>query len=138
MVWACLNCNSQNYNHLVYDCIIPNYDKLQQFISDKNLSIDSLNEDAKAKYESAPRWNRRQCQKVKPLKLINVTFQSHTNKIGAWRNIIDCTEPDIIVSTETWLKTDIHDAELELDDYAVFRKDRAQDIGSEVSGSAGN
>ena len=32
---------------------------------------------------------------------------------------IECTEPDNIIATETWLKPEIHDAELEMEDYSI-------------------
>ena len=46
--------------------------------------------------------------------------------------MIECSEPDIIVATETWLKPEIFTAELELDDYNVYRRDRPSGVGGGV------
>ena len=90
---------------------------------------DSLDEDAKPKYESSPKSKKRHRQTNKPLRLINVNCQSIPSKLGAWKNMIECSEPDIIVATETWLKPEIFTAKLELDDYNVYRRDRPSGVG---------
>ena len=46
--------------------------------------------------------------------------------------MIECSEPDIIVATETCLKPEIFTAELELDDYNVYRRDRPSGVGGGV------
>ena len=36
-------------------------------------------------------------------------------------------KPDIVIGTETWLKDDIKNTELGLNDYEIYRKDRPMD-----------
>ena len=39
---------------------------------------------------------------------------------------------NIIVATETWLNNYIYDAELEMNEFAVYRKDRQHSMGGGV------
>ena len=63
---------------------------------------------------------------------MNVNCQSLVSKVGAMRNLITSHQPDIIVATETWLTKDIYSAELELDEYTIYRRDRSNKIGGGV------
>ena len=38
--------------------------------------------------------------------------------------MIECSEPNIIIATETWLKPETYTTEHELGDYSVYRRDR--------------
>ena len=100
--------------------------------NDSLIGIDPLDDNAMPKHESSPKSKRKTRQKDKPLRLINVNCQSLSSKIGAWKNMIECSEPDIIIATETWLKPEIYTAELELGDYSVYRRDRPAQSGGGV------
>ena len=39
-------------------------------------------------------------------------------------NLVESTEPDIVLGTESWLSSDIHDSECFQSGYSVYRKDR--------------
>ena len=139
VVWYCLSCNTQNYTQVAFSCAANAtnhnpYSTLDTSEDSADHSIDSLDERALPKYMSSPNPKSRPLHrpKWKPIRLINVNCQSIPSKIGAWKNLIDCTEPDIVVATETWLKPDIHNAELEMDEYAVYRRDRRNNIGGGV------
>jgi len=59
---------------------------------------------------------------------LNVNCQSIVNKAPLFHNLIDSTKPDIIIATETWLNSGMHDAEFfNLDHYTVHRRDRITD-----------
>ena len=59
--------------------------------------------------------------KERPLRIIDVNYQSLASKKGAWRNLLEITKPDIIIATETWLNSSISDAELKCDDFIIYR-----------------
>ena len=59
-----------------------------------------------------------------PLTILNVNCQSVKSKVPQFLNIIESTEPGIILGTESWLSLDIHDSECFQSGYSVYRKDR--------------
>ena len=50
--------------------------------------------------------------KKRKLRLLNANFQSITDKKGSFQNLVDSTDPDIIVGTETWLTNNQKDGEI--------------------------
>ena len=90
-----------------------------------SISIDSLDENRRPLGTSSPTKYKPSRAKGRPLRIINVNCQSLTGKKGAWSNLLETTKPDIIIATETWLNSGISDAELECDDFIIYRKDRA-------------
>ena len=59
-----------------------------------------------------------------PLTILNMNCQSVKSKVPQFLNFIESTEPDIILGTESWLSSDIHDSECFQSGYSVYRKDR--------------
>ena len=57
--------------------------------------------------------------------VLNANFQSLWHKRVELCNLALETKSDIIVGTETWLTGDVKNSELLLDDYDVYRRDRA-------------
>ena len=52
-----------------------------------------------------------------------------TVKVNELHNMIQSTDPDIIMCTESWLNSTILDGEIFQDDYSVIRKDRTSGKG---------
>jgi hypothetical protein len=73
--------------------------------------------------------------KKKPLKILNVNCQSVIPKKGEFQNLVDSTNPDIVVATETWLEDGVHlDGEIgEVNkfssQYKIYRRDRKDGYG---------
>ena len=65
----------------------------------------------------------------KPLKIINVNFQSIKNKTAELGNFISTYDPDILIGTETWLNHTITDNEIFPPGYSLLRKDRHDGYG---------
>ena len=70
-----------------------------------------------------------QRQAHKPLKIININFQSIKNKTAELGNFISVSDPDILIGTETWLNQTITDNEIFPPGYSLLRKDRQDGYG---------
>ena len=70
-----------------------------------------------------------QRQGHKPLKIININFQSIKNKTAELGNFISVSDPDILIGTETWLNQTIADNEIFPPGYSLLRKDRQDGYG---------
>ena len=60
----------------------------------------------------------------KPLVLFQVNCRSIYSKASEFCNLVDTYNPDITISTESWLPEDIGSTELFRDDFTTFRRDR--------------
>lgn len=58
------------------------------------------------------------------MQFIAVNCQSYISKQGAFKNLVECSKPDIIVATVTWLDSSVANTELELHNFTIFRTDR--------------
>lgn len=123
VAWICSICNIDNDSLRLFPsaCDSPNNSKNSELF---NISIDSLEDHSLPKYQSSPIKYVHTRTAMKPLRIINVNCQSLLNKLGEWRNLLDTTEPDIIIATETWLTESVRSTELECDGYTIYRRDR--------------
>ena len=58
------------------------------------------------------------------LVLLQVNSRSILNKFLEFWKLVDTCNPDVIISTESWLREEINDAEVFRDDYTTFRRER--------------
>ena len=61
------------------------------------------------------------------LRLLEIKFQSITNKSADLQMAIDSSQPDIIIGTKIWLTKDMNSSEFIPNDFEVFRRDRGSD-----------
>ena len=136
VVWVCTNCNSKNYTTSLFDYARDSLGKSshtnQYSLLPDDTSLDSLDESVMPKCESSPKTRKPSRQKGQPIRLINVNCQSLSSKGGAWKNLLDSCKPDIVIATETWLNIGIGDAELEMENYQIYRRDRETGHGGGV------
>ncbi len=57
-------------------------------------------------------------------KILMLNACSLMNKIGELITIVQTYKPHIVAITEAWLHDQINDAEIAINDYHIFRKDR--------------
>ncbi|KAK3092025.1 hypothetical protein FSP39_024520 [Pinctada imbricata] len=66
-------------------------------------------------------------------KIISLNLQSLRAKKASLHNLVDSSQPDIIVGTETWLKSDVHNSEFCPPGYSVrSRRDRPDGYGGVI------
>jgi hypothetical protein len=58
-----------------------------------------------------------------------VNFQSAKNKKAEICNLIDSTDADVIIGTETWMRPEVNSAEIFPENYKIYRKDRKDGYG---------
>ena len=63
------------------------------------------------------------------LRTLVINFQSIRNKKAEFLNLLESSNPDIVVGTETWLKPSEFSSEFFPSSYTIFRKDRPNGFG---------
>ena len=133
--WYCSSCQAPNFSSRISICESSNFDSL--FNPFDSLSPSKHSHIQKSYFEpsshptkplltSTP--NPKKKSNHKPIKndisILNANFQSLWKKRVELSNLASDTKSDIIVGTETWLKADIKNSELLLDEYDIYRRDR--------------
>ncbi|CAG2235098.1 unnamed protein product [Mytilus edulis] len=62
--------------------------------------------------------------KTIPIKMLTVNFQSIKSKQGQVKNLVESTQPDIVLGTETWIDPTITDNQIFPPNYHIYRNDR--------------
>ena len=129
VAWNCIVCNCPNYTTQCYDLFFTTSNRFsvlserESMLSDT--SISSTPTRMKPVHVSTPsRAETATATERKPLRLLNINFQSIKTKQDQLRNLIDSTKPDIIIGTETWIDDSITDNQIFPPGYQLFRKDR--------------
>ena len=124
VVWRCAICDAANYSTIAFDLF--GLDRSHSHSLPISLTDSTLNDDGfNPIHSSTPtRANQQNKQLNRPLRLLNVNFQSVTGKVASIKNLIDSTKPDIILGTETHLDHTILSREFLPSNYNTFRLDR--------------
>ena len=69
--------------------------------------------------EKAHRMDLSKC-----LRILQVNFRRILNKIKEFKSLVDATNADVIVGTESWLKNDINSREIFPGGFTIYRRDR--------------
>ena len=144
--WVCCNCGLPNFNSSFFsddDFTHPNpfsplngsHSLLNEYNIDavpiatsspKNSSCPSGAE------SSSYRLSRQNSGPSRAFKVVVMNCQSVKNKIKEFENLIESTNPDIILVTESWLNSSILDGEVVPENYSLIRKDRSSGKGGGV------
>ena len=124
-LWHCDLCGNHNYSTTMFDLHGVGHEENHTNSRLNNSDIGSVNSDFMPYHSSTPSKRSRENKfQSRPLRLLNVNFQSITSKKAETLELLDRIKPDIIIGTETWLKSDIKDSELLTHKYKIYRKDR--------------
>ncbi len=139
---TCMNMSSTVYeslHNISWHCISCSISQLTSSLpsSPTRTSISTNNSFSSLDTSTSPTNNRLASQPTttlqrhahKPLKIINVNFQSIKNKTAELGNFISTYDPDILIGTETWLNHTITDNEIFPPGYSLLRKDRHDGYG---------
>ncbi|CAC5405350.1 unnamed protein product [Mytilus coruscus] len=131
--------NQQRITHQTQDiaryttlCKIKN---LAQIIQNVELNVDIrlcnklVNIAERYSTQKSKKGKQKQNKKGNNTKIVVVNFQSIKNKKEELLNMIDTSNPEIILRTETWLRPDILSSEIFPPQYSVYRKDRTDGYG---------
>ena len=156
LVWyhiECQNIHSLQYadmdrSSVMWDCqhcMMPNFSPDTITLSESNINLDDTSgtfttsstsgspgqPQATSSPDPSSATSRGRKNKNAPthLKVLNVNAQSILDKKARFQNLVDSTDPDIVIMTETWLKPDKADGEIGeagrfACEYDIHRRDR--------------
>ena len=124
-LWFCDLCKNHNYSKTMFDLYGVDQENSESSQDTSQSSIPSLNGHFTPGHVSTPtRQSTKNKFRSRPLRVINVNFQSMVGKRAETLELIDRLKPDILIGTETWLTSQVSDGELLTKDFQIFRKDR--------------
>ena len=131
--WVCTTCGSPNHSVSVAQTPLSSLESVNSFSilsSDPDLeSIDSGSETERGNPSGSPHIAKKQAPGLRHamLKVLNINFWSLNNPQtrDEFHTLLDQTNPDIVIGSETWLNSDINNAEIVPDDmgFEMFRRD---------------
>ena len=118
VLWFCDICGNNNYSLTMFDLHGVEEETTNEF------SFASGDEFKPFHASTPTRQNQQEKFRNRPLRIVNINFQSLCGKKAESIEMIDRLKPDIIIGTETWLKPEVSDSELFTPQYQVYRQDR--------------
>ncbi len=140
VAWDCIICNRPNFSSICYDLPSATSNRFETLSSLSTSDNSSLMGDImsptrmpdKPTHSSTPDKKKHTSQNSKPLRFLNVNFQSIKKKQAQVIHLIDSMKPDVVIGTETWLDSTIRDSEFFPAGYKLYRKDRVNQGGGGV------
>ena len=133
--WYCCKCGLPNFSTTLFDTMC--FDDSNQF---SPLSTTPVTWDPGNRHRQSISLfftkNQKKSQRATkngrndiPLKVAVVNCRSIAKKKPELLNLLQATQADVIIGTESWLTDSISDSEICPPGYTMFRKDRASGIG---------
>ena len=142
VTWECVQCGLPNFSTSLFDSDI--FDSTNPFesltspcseTSGLNLSFSAPTATSSPKnqnttgHQSDNLSAHTSARKDIPLRILVLNCQSVCNKKPQLESIIDSTNPDIVIGSESWLNSSITSASVFPAGYVVYRRDRPGDGG---------
>ena len=119
--WVCLTCGARNHSVSVLD------NNLASFASSNSFNTLSDSTSRSSVSSAGQRTNSHRLGKA-TLKVLNLNARSikPQDKLDQFHAMLDLYSPDVVTCTESWLTSDIYNAEVIPDSlgYTIFRRDR--------------
>ena len=137
--WFCNKCESPNGLNSIYQSVhIDSISSKNSLLNSTNFSENgnsSLNNLGSPIASSSPKKGGKYKIKrnINSLRVLTVNFQSARSKSHETALLIESSNPDIIIGTETWLKPEIYDSEVIPPSYTLYRNDRADGYGGSIT-----
>ena len=104
--WSCLNCGLPNFCTSLFENSISFMESSNSFsVLDDSLTPTTSTPAKLSKHFAKKRIPRK-------LKILNLNLQSIVNKVQEFHCLLDIENPDIVVGTESWLRSDIANSEV--------------------------
>ena len=104
--WYCCNCGIPNFNTSLFEDFLPSSsDSLHTSRSSESSDgsvLDTSNIGLPIS-TSFPTSRKRQPLSKRKLRIVSINFQSLRSKKAAFWSMLEYTDPDIILASETWL-----------------------------------
>ena len=129
--WHCIICNNTNYSTIAFSL-----HGLSDTHTSSSLGLDSsISSTFNPLHTSTPtRASKQDKQPRRPLRFITINFgqQGLVGKQAQLEVLVQCTRPDIIFGTESWLTSEHTDAEMFPSGYTIYCRDRTNKKGGGV------
>ena len=117
VIWNCTQCDMPNYSSTAFDLFDIEQEEFE--------SMCALDPDFNPLHTSTPTRAHKQSKHIKrPLRIININCEGVTGHKEEFQNLIQSTKPDIILGTESWLKSKHKTSEYFPENFIVYRRDR--------------
>ncbi|XP_045210521.2 uncharacterized protein LOC123561924 [Mercenaria mercenaria] len=147
--WQCLKCGLPNFASSLFESssIVDSENSISNTSTDVSdiqsptttiqHPLFSSTPSGKSRHASSAHSNRapkqiRRKQNIQHLKIITPNCQSVKSKNLGFQVMMSTVKPDIVLGTESWLKSHIKNSEVFPPDYKVYRKDRKRRTGGGV------
>ena len=129
-VWICASCGLPNFSSSLFSSFNLSTSNSFSCLSDSSLS--SVGSPAPSREPLATSTPKRggppkkapQTTKQTNLRVLMVNCQSICNKVQEFHHVLESTQPDIVLGTDSWLNPSIANSEIFPPDYTAFRNDR--------------
>ena len=143
--WECLQCGLPNFSSAVFgSSTILNTENSFSVLGSTHSRLSSVGSPGVPLAASSPKppsnEQRKKQHQPRYLKVLNINCQSIVNKKAEFQNIMDSTDADIVIATETWLTEGKHqDGEIGIagdfsSAFKIYRKDRKDGHGGVLIG----
>ena len=128
IAWDCIVCDCPNYSSVCFDHITTTSNRFS-VLSETSMLSPLPTEKFRPAHASTPDNTKRHKARQVPLKLLVVNFQSIKSKQGPVKNLIESTNADIIIGTETWIDPTVTNNQIFPSYYDIYRRDRNMNGG---------
>ena len=125
-LWDCIRCDCPQYSSTCFDLHQASTSNSFEGLNSNSDLLDTppRSSTLRPAHSSTPTRAIKPRAATKPLRVLNINFQSIKSKQPQVYNLLDSTAPDVVIGTETWVDNSITDSQMFPVGYTLYRKDR--------------